>query len=89
MLTTESGQLVFKRKFHVSPLKISILRSNLSFVIVYLIRFVDQVSIGDELLIPEKSSLAPTKVFNISSFIMKGNYYLQYSVQKKKSFKLV
>ena len=33
---------------------------------IYLIRFADQVSVGEEVLVPGHTGLAPTKVFNIS-----------------------
>ena len=40
-------------------------------------RFADEVSIGMEVLVNNINTLVPTKVINISSFMMQGNYQMQ------------
>ena len=39
-------------------------------------RYVDQVSIGDEVMVLRNDKLIPAKVMNVSSLIMQGNYSL-------------
>ena len=42
---------------------------------IFSVRFADQVSISDELLVQENNELVPAKVINISSLIMKGEHW--------------
>ena len=37
-------------------------------------RYADQISNGDEVLVQGYKELAPTKVLNVTSFMMKGNH---------------
>ena len=39
------------------------------------VRYVDQLSIGEEVLVEENNELIAMKVINISSIIMQGNCY--------------
>ena len=39
---------------------------------MFLLRFADQIAIGDEILVNKKDELVPTKVLKISSLLMKG-----------------
>ena len=40
-------------------------------------RYADQVSIGDEVLVETINQLIPSKVIDVSNFIMKGKYQYQ------------
>ena len=42
------------------------------------LRYADQLSIGDEVLVERNSELAPEKVINISIYHMQGRPYFKY-----------
>ena len=44
------------------------------YINMLLYRYADQVRVGDEVMILRNDKLMPTKVMNVSSLIMQGNY---------------
>ena len=42
-------------------------------------RYADQVSVGDEVLSVKNDHVITTKVINISSLTIEGNYHLKYN----------
>ena len=43
-------------------------------VILFFLRYADQLSITDEVLVHQNDKLTPDKVINVSSLIMQGDY---------------
>ena len=41
---------------------------------VFSFRYADQVAIGDEVLVQENDDLTPSKIINVTSSTMQGNY---------------
>ena len=42
--------------------------------VIFSFRYADQVAIGDEVLVQENDGLTPSKVINVTSSTMQGNY---------------
>ena len=50
---------------------------------MFCFRYVDQLSVGDELLVQKDNRLTPAKVINVSNSIMQGNCHnLDINLQK-------
>ena len=49
--------------------------NNITFKMSIIIRYADQITIGDEVLIQENDKLTHGIVINVSSSIMQGNIY--------------
>ena len=59
--------------------RLDILTSSIILFKYLILRYAEQLSIDDEVLVNENNTLTPTKVINTTSLMMEGNYYYQIS----------
>ena len=51
---------------------------NINITINIPLRYANQLSIGDEILVQENNELIPEQVINVSNIIMQGNHYFKF-----------